>query len=156
MVPVTGPRLALRAEAALCLLSFLLLSPLLAWIPISALAGILLVVAFRMVDWNAFRLLKHRETRLDFAVIAAVVIGVAWFGWVRVPQLLRTLQSSGCGRARRRRSGTTWPNTIAGCAGKPTYRSPQVPCVWLNVPVSGRSRPPAFLLPTNRSRPWNR
>ncbi|HBP20772.1 MAG TPA: cyclic nucleotide-binding protein [Planctomycetes bacterium] len=68
---------------ALCLLSFLLLSPLLAWIPISALAGILLVVAFRMVDWNAFRLLKHRETRLDFAVIAAVVITAEGVGLIQ-------------------------------------------------------------------------
>jgi SulP family sulfate permease len=43
-------------------------------VPISALAGILLVVAFRIFDWRAFRLLKHKETRFDFMVIATVVV----------------------------------------------------------------------------------
>lgn len=61
-------------EGGLVVLAILALSPLIAWVPISALAGILLVVAFRMFDWHAFRLLKHKETRFDFAVIAAVVI----------------------------------------------------------------------------------
>jgi SulP family sulfate permease len=61
-------------EGGLVVLAILALSPLIAWVPIGALAGILLVVAFRMFDWHAFRLLKHAETRFDFAVIAAVVI----------------------------------------------------------------------------------
>ena len=61
-------------EGGLIVLVLLLLSPLIAWVPISALAGILLVVAFRIFDWNAFRLLKHKETRVDFAVIATVVV----------------------------------------------------------------------------------
>jgi SulP family sulfate permease len=50
------------------------LSPLIAWVPVSALAGILLVVAYRVFDWHAFKLLKHSETRFDFIVIAAVVV----------------------------------------------------------------------------------
>ncbi len=62
------------AEGILVILAVLVLAPLIAWVPIGALAGILLVVAFRMFDWSAFKLLRHRETRLDFAVIAAVVI----------------------------------------------------------------------------------
>jgi len=61
-------------EGGLVVLVILALSPLIAWVPIGALAGILLVVAFRMFDWHAFRLLKHAETRFDFAVIAAVVV----------------------------------------------------------------------------------
>jgi SulP family sulfate permease len=61
-------------EGGLVVLAILALSPLIAWVPIGALAGILLVVAFRMFDWQAFRLLKHKETRFDFAVIAAVVV----------------------------------------------------------------------------------
>src|SRR3990172_268011 len=61
-------------EGIFVILAILFLSPLIAWVPIGALAGILLVVAFRMFDWSAFRLLKHAETRLDFIVIAAVVI----------------------------------------------------------------------------------
>lgn len=55
-------------------LIFLFLSSFIAWIPVSALAGILLVVAVRMVDKNNFKLLKSRQTVLDFFVILAVVI----------------------------------------------------------------------------------
>jgi SulP family sulfate permease len=70
-------------EGGLVVLALLVLSPLIAWVPISALAGILLVVAFRIFDWRAFRLLKHKETRFDFMVIAAVVVvaesvGLIW------------------------------------------------------------------------------
>lgn len=61
-------------EGIFVVLAILVLGPMIAWVPISALAGILLVVAFRMFDWHAFSLLKHRDTQLDFAVIAAVVI----------------------------------------------------------------------------------
>lgn len=46
----------------------------LAWIPVASLAGILLVVAVRMLDAKSVSLLKHGSTRLDFAVILAVVI----------------------------------------------------------------------------------
>jgi SulP family sulfate permease len=61
-------------EGGLVVLALLVLSPLIAWVPISALAGILLVVAFRIFDWRSFRLLKNKETRFDFIVIAAVVV----------------------------------------------------------------------------------
>lgn len=62
------------AEGVFVILAILLLSPLIAWVPIGSLAGILLIVAFRMFDWTAFKLLRHRETRLDFFVMAAVVV----------------------------------------------------------------------------------
>ena len=58
----------------LVVLTLLVLRPLIVWVPISALAGILLVIAFRMFDRTAFSLLRSAETRLDFAVIAAVVV----------------------------------------------------------------------------------
>lgn len=61
-------------EGGLIVLVILVLSPLIAWVPISALAGILLVIAFRIFDWRSFRLLKNPETRFDFIVIAAVVV----------------------------------------------------------------------------------
>ena len=44
-----------------------------AWVPVAALAGILLVVGVRMVDWGSFLLLRQRDTALDFVVIATVV-----------------------------------------------------------------------------------
>jgi SulP family sulfate permease len=70
------------AEGVFVVLAVLTLGSLIAWVPIGALAGILLVVAVRMFDWSAFGLLKNRETRLDFAVIAAVVIVAETIGLI--------------------------------------------------------------------------
>ena len=61
-------------EGALVLVGFLLLGRFMAWLPIAALAGILLVIAWRMFHFHMFRLLRLPSTRLDFVVIAAVVI----------------------------------------------------------------------------------
>ena len=61
-------------EGVLVIAAFVLLGRLIAWVPIGALAGILLVVAFRMFDWGIFRLLLRRATRIDFIVIATVVV----------------------------------------------------------------------------------
>ncbi|MCL4524861.1 MAG: SulP family inorganic anion transporter [Acidobacteria bacterium] len=61
-------------EGTLALLAFLVLGKLIAWVPIAALAGILIVVGFRMFDRNSLHLLKSRSTILDFAVIVAVVV----------------------------------------------------------------------------------
>ena len=58
----------------LCVLAAaLVLGRLVAWVPVAALAGILLVVGVRMVDWGSFLLLRQRDTVLDFVVIATVV-----------------------------------------------------------------------------------
>ena len=61
-------------EGALALLAFLILGKLIAWVPIAALAGILIVVGVRMFDRNSLHLLKSRSTILDFGVIATVVV----------------------------------------------------------------------------------
>ena len=61
-------------EGALVVLGFLLLGKFMAWVPLAALAGILLVIAWRMFDFRMFRLLLLPSTRLDFIVIAAVVV----------------------------------------------------------------------------------
>ncbi|MBZ5647123.1 MAG: cyclic nucleotide-binding domain-containing protein [Acidobacteriia bacterium] len=61
-------------EGALALLAFLILGRLIAWVPIAALAGILIVVGVRMFDRNSLHLLKSRSTILDFGVIATVVV----------------------------------------------------------------------------------
>lgn len=45
-----------------------------AWIPLAALAGVLMVIAVRMLDKNSLLLLKSRSTIFDFFVILAVVI----------------------------------------------------------------------------------
>ncbi|OGS34846.1 MAG: hypothetical protein A2293_06965 [Elusimicrobia bacterium RIFOXYB2_FULL_49_7] len=67
-------RLSSFLEGVFALLALLLLGRFIAWIPVAALAGILLVVAVRMVDPKIFKLLKQRSTFLDFMIILAVVI----------------------------------------------------------------------------------
>src|SRR5208282_266160 len=66
-------RLSGIVEGALSLLAFLLLAPIIAWVPVAALSGILIVVGFKMIDWHTLRFLKTRDTMLDFVVIAAVI-----------------------------------------------------------------------------------
>ena len=60
-------------EGILALTAFLLLGTLIAWVPVAALAAILIVVGVRMIDLNSLHFLKSRSTILDFAVIAAVI-----------------------------------------------------------------------------------
>ncbi len=67
-------RLSGVIEGVLALAAFLLLGKLLAWIPIAALAGILIVVGVRMFDRHSLHLLQQRSTILDFVVIVAVVV----------------------------------------------------------------------------------
>lgn len=77
LVNVTSGGRSWRAgilEGVFVLLAMVLLGKWIAWVPIGALAGILLVIAWRMFDRTMFRLLHHASGRLDFAVIAGVVI----------------------------------------------------------------------------------
>jgi SulP family sulfate permease len=64
---------------ALSLIAFLALTPLIAWVPIAALAGILIVIGFRMIDRHSLEFFSTSSTRLDFAVIMSVIL-VAIFG----------------------------------------------------------------------------
>ena len=61
------------------LIAFLLLAPLIAWVPVAALAGILLVTGFRMIDRHSLAFFFTPATRLDFVVILSVIL-VALFG----------------------------------------------------------------------------
>lgn len=61
------------------LAAFLLLAPLIAWIPVAALAAILIVIGFRMIDRHSLAFFNTPSTRVDFFVILAVVL-VAIFG----------------------------------------------------------------------------
>jgi SulP family sulfate permease len=67
-------RLSGMLEGAFVLVVFLVLGKMIAWVPLAALAGILIVVAARMFDWSSFHLLRQRSTVLDFAVSAAVIV----------------------------------------------------------------------------------
>jgi len=67
-------RLSGMLEGAFTLIAFLILSKLIAWVPIAALAGILIVIGVRMFDRNSLHLLRSRSTVLDFVVIVSVVV----------------------------------------------------------------------------------
>ncbi len=60
------------SAGVLSLLAFLLLGSVLAWVPMGALAGLLMVVGLRMLDRESLHFLASRQTMLDFAVIATV------------------------------------------------------------------------------------
>ena len=61
-------------EGALALAAFLVLGSAIAWIPISALAAILIVIGVRMFDVHSLKLLRNRSTILDFGVVVAVIV----------------------------------------------------------------------------------
>lgn len=69
-------------EGTLVLAAYLVFGGLVAWAPIAALAGILVVVAWRMLDWHSLRLLRQRSTVLDFFVVASVVAVAVFVGLV--------------------------------------------------------------------------
>lgn len=59
---------------ALCFIAFLVLSPVIAWVPVSALAAILIVIGFRMIDRHSLAFFYTPATRLDFLVITSVIV----------------------------------------------------------------------------------
>ncbi|MDX9994058.1 MAG: SulP family inorganic anion transporter [Rhodocyclaceae bacterium] len=69
-------------EGALALLAFLLLGALIAWVPVGALAAILIVIGARMIDRNSLHFLRSRATILDFAVILAVILTALFVGLI--------------------------------------------------------------------------
>ncbi len=69
-------------EGALALVAVLALGPLIAWVPVAALAGILAVVGIRMIDFGSLHFLRARSTVLDFFVIVAVVVAAQAVGLV--------------------------------------------------------------------------
>src|SRR6185295_5392531 len=62
-------RMAGIMEGAFALAAVLLMKSLIAWIPVAALAGILFIVGYRMLDRASFGLARHRGTLLDFVEI---------------------------------------------------------------------------------------
>ena len=64
-------------EGVFVVSAFLVLGRWIAWVPIPALAGLLVIIAIRMFDWGNFGLLRQRSTLLDFSVVAVVVFVAA-------------------------------------------------------------------------------
>jgi len=67
-------RLSGSIEGGLALAAFLLFGDLVSWVPIASLAGILIIIGIRMIDWKSLHFLRSRTTVLDFLVIVAVII----------------------------------------------------------------------------------
>ena len=61
-------------EGIFSLTAFLLLATLVAWVPIAALGGILLVIGYRMIDQHSLEFFRSKATRFDFIVIIAVIV----------------------------------------------------------------------------------
>ena len=59
-------------EGVMAIFVFLLLGNIIAWIPVSALATILIVIGLRMIDKHSLELLKTPKTTLDFLIIVVV------------------------------------------------------------------------------------
>ncbi len=75
-------RLSGVAEGLFALFALLALGTLIAWIPVAALSGILIVIGLRMLDLHSLQYLKSRSTMLDFLVIAVVVVVALQFSLI--------------------------------------------------------------------------
>jgi SulP family sulfate permease len=69
-------------EGVFALVAALLLGSLLAWIPVAALAGVLIVVGLRMIDREPLHFIQSRATVFDFVVVLAVVIVALTIGLI--------------------------------------------------------------------------
>ncbi len=69
-------------EGIAALVAFVVLGGFIAWIPVAALSGILIVIGLRMIDKNSVLLLKSSKTALDFFIILAVAITALWIGLI--------------------------------------------------------------------------
>lgn len=61
-------------EGLLSLVAALILGSFMAWIPVAALAGILIVIGIRMIDREPLRFIESRATVFDFGVVIAVIV----------------------------------------------------------------------------------
>ena len=66
-------------EGVFALGAYFIFAPMIAWIPVSALAALLIVIGFRMIDRHSLAFFFAPSTRLDFLVILSVIL-VAIFG----------------------------------------------------------------------------
>ncbi|HSN64234.1 MAG TPA: SulP family inorganic anion transporter [Azonexus sp.] len=69
-------------EGLLSLVAALVFGSFLAWVPVAALAGILIVIGIRMIDREPLRFIESRATVFDFAVVLAVIIVALTIGLI--------------------------------------------------------------------------
>jgi len=56
------------------LLAIAVLTPFIAWVPTACLGALLIVIGYKMIDWQSFKLARSKDTLLDFFVIVSVVL----------------------------------------------------------------------------------
>lgn len=61
-------------EGVMSVVAFVILGSFMGWIPVAALAGILIVIGLRMIDKHSIKLLQSRKTILDFFIIVIVTL----------------------------------------------------------------------------------
>ncbi|GDX85787.1 hypothetical protein LBMAG43_18290 [Methylococcaceae bacterium] len=61
-------------EGILALVAFLILGVFISWVPVAALAAILMAIGVRMIDRHSFQFFKQRSTILDFFVVVPVIL----------------------------------------------------------------------------------
>lgn len=69
-------------EGVFALAAALLLGSFLAWIPVAALAGVLIVVGIRMIDREPLHFIQSRATVFDFVVVLAVILVALTIGLI--------------------------------------------------------------------------
>lgn len=66
-------------DGLFCLAAFLALGRFIAWVPVAALAAVLIMISARMFDSHVLSLIKQRATTSDYGVVAAVMlVAVFW------------------------------------------------------------------------------
>ncbi len=66
----------------MALLAAIIFGSFIAWIPVSALAGILIAVGIRMIDREPLRFIESRATVFDFGVVVAVIVVALTIGLI--------------------------------------------------------------------------
>lgn len=69
-------------EGVAALVAALILGAFIAWTPVATLAGILMVVGFRMLDKEPLRFVESSATVLDFGVVVAVIVVALTIGLI--------------------------------------------------------------------------
>lgn len=75
-------RLSGMVEGIAAIIAILVFERYIEWIPVSALAAVLVVIGFRMIDRNVFSLLRSRQTVLDFLIIISVIFVAVTFSLI--------------------------------------------------------------------------
>lgn len=73
-------RVSLIVSSVAAIVAFVALGGVMAWIPVSALAAVLIVIGFRMIDIKSLMLFKSQETFSDFIIVIAVAISTLIVG----------------------------------------------------------------------------